>query len=112
MATYEAVTHTPGPWTLNDRLNSEGRLAVCQDGVAVALVCARGSSPASGPQYFEREANARLIAAAPELLAALRGLARGAPAYPCFCQVATGKATAHTHRCVAAVDAIAKAEGR
>jgi hypothetical protein len=60
----------------------------------------------------EDRANAQLIAAAPDLLAALRALARGAPEYPCFCKVALGKASRHTIACLNAVAAIAKAEGR
>lgn len=54
--------HTPGPWT-NDRSVIKG-----PDGVAVAEVWLRGVTSSSGP-------NARLIAAAPELLEALRPFA-------------------------------------
>jgi hypothetical protein len=49
--------HTPGPW------NAEGK-AICGDGVVVAHTTMRG-----GQDWL---ANARLIAAAPDLLEALR----------------------------------------
>ena len=62
-------THTPGPWV------AEGR------GANLTVVFA-GSTPGSRPGVCavadgtekEREANARLIAAAPELLAALAAI--------------------------------------
>lgn len=56
----EATKHTPGPWALDD----DG--FVYGEGFIV-------SDPHSSPEIDldEREANARLIAAAPELLAAL-----------------------------------------
>lgn len=54
--------HTPGAWTV------EKRLVVGPDGVPVALVLAtNGDTPRVA-------ANARLIAAAPQLLGALEGL--------------------------------------
>lgn len=68
------VSHTPGPWELSDNTDVDGRRRVIRDGYAVALVCSRASSPASGSQYFEKDANARLIAAAPELLAACKAM--------------------------------------
>lgn len=74
--TATQVMHTPGPWELSEHKNSDGRCVVLANGIVLALVCARASSPASGRQYFEKDANARLIAAAPELLAALKHLVR------------------------------------
>ena len=70
------MSHTPGPWIV-----SRGPLTLCEpldrsklselhvdaEGGGVALVCHRGSSPFSAA-YPQREANARLIAAAPDLL--------------------------------------------
>lgn len=70
------VAHTPGPWELSAKEGREGHRQIHKDGYSLALVCARASSPASGPQYFEKDANARLIAAAPDLLAALKHLMR------------------------------------
>lgn len=69
--TAGAATHTPGPWELSPRRDREGAFRVIRDGYAVAIVTLRGSSPAS-PQYHEQDANARLIAAAPDLLDVLR----------------------------------------
>ncbi|MGT3569130.1 hypothetical protein ACVQH5_29455 [Klebsiella pneumoniae] len=53
----DTATHTPGPWTVNDvSIESEGGL--------IALAYKRGKG--------SMKANARLIAAAPELLDALK----------------------------------------
>ncbi len=56
--------HTPGPWELNDlsvESASEGKWIACADS-------------RMGNDLFEDQANARLIAAAPELLEALEAL--------------------------------------
>lgn len=67
--------HTPGPWTTDDSLADEAGefgiaiLAKWQDGSAVRVAdCPVGEVD---PETY---ANARLIAAAPDLLAALRDL--------------------------------------
>lgn len=65
------VAHTRGPWIVSG-YSRDRQLCIEQGGYAVAYACPRASSPASGPQYYEREANARLIAAAPELLQLVR----------------------------------------
>ena len=54
--------HTPGPWTSNDgRLTGEGKRFICHlEGM--------------DPRQYEDQANARLIAAAPNLLAVLRSV--------------------------------------
>jgi hypothetical protein len=60
---------TPAPWTVGDHDRNEQRQVVA-GGVLVAVVaheCINAREP-------EMEANARLIAAAPALLAALEGL--------------------------------------
>lgn len=64
-------THTPGPWTID----AEGNVVV--DGDARATI-----AWVSSPDSFENGdepmmANARLIAAAPKLLAALKRLSAG-----------------------------------
>ena len=61
----EAVKHTPGPW--------EARTFLFMGGHKLAdRICHVGSSTSLGPsRAHESEANARLIAAAPDLLAAL-----------------------------------------
>lgn len=55
-----AAKHTPGPWRVDAHMN-----VMYRDGL-VAFPCISGG--------FPQEANARLIAAAPELLEALIGL--------------------------------------
>lgn len=62
-------THTPGPWTA--RLNSWVRWEILYGGGQLAVI-AKPDDPASPPPVSETEANARLIAAAPDLLAALK----------------------------------------
>lgn len=63
--------HTPGPWLVNRR----GIMAMNPDtgrfGVLVSQPNWRGIEPDDIWQDTPREANARLIAAAPDLLAAL-----------------------------------------
>lgn len=85
--------HTPGPWT-NDL---ETPWILSSDGSAVAQICSRPL----------REANAHLIAAAPELLGALRFiLAFYEPGQRHLDTEAWKKAEASARRVVA------KAEGR
>ena len=57
--------HTPGPWK---RLHSEGSM-ICANGLHVASVPVGG--PIDNPAF---QANASLIAAAPDLLEALKAL--------------------------------------
>lgn len=68
--------HTPGPWVIGGSLISNGR-------VPVAKVLHNGNGNPSKASDYDRDAprwlggadaNARLIAAAPELLAALEAL--------------------------------------
>ena len=68
--------HTPGPWTICPTINE--RIGIIGDGVQIATVHPTDDITAS---YFpglrsseEIAANARLIAAAPELLEACRAL--------------------------------------
>lgn len=58
--------HTPGPWTLGDE---DSPLVSSSDGAYVAQVLSRDENGALRPSYA---ADAALIAAAPELLAALK----------------------------------------
>jgi len=60
-------THTPGPWNLNCLETVRHTIHAHRGHVATV---ARGTMNEVGPD--EIEANARLIAAAPELLAALQ----------------------------------------
>lgn len=63
-------THTPGPWRVNGSLITTG------DGIALEIASVRpaltGNTPKSDGEY---KANRRLIAAAPDLLAAAEHLA-------------------------------------
>ena len=66
--------HTPGPWTVGREMNSERPgsvpvVALVRDSLAGRMHVAFVNGKAG-----EQEANARLIAAAPGLLAALRAL--------------------------------------
>jgi hypothetical protein len=60
------ATHTPGPWEISK--NEVGELDICEAGA--------GNMLADLAKCKNAVANARLIAAAPDLLEALRGLLR------------------------------------
>lgn len=64
--------HTPGPWTVVKNGNSKS-LVRYSDGENVTYV-AQCNDMQFCPEHGTVEANARLIAAAPELLAALENL--------------------------------------
>ena len=62
MTTQSTTTHTPGPWSVR---TVGGELRIFEShGISLAMVYNDDSAPAG-------EDNARLIAAAPQLLAAL-----------------------------------------
>ena len=63
--------HTPGPWRAEGFENLVVN-AVTPEGTACTIIVAPGGSYMAG--LAELKANAQLIAAAPELLEALRGL--------------------------------------
>lgn len=70
MKNTKTVTHTPGPWHVNHNISVH---IDSEDGRFVAAVSADedGNKPEDGYiPYAEGEANAALIAAAPDLLAA------------------------------------------
>ena len=94
--------HTPGPWTVTDEDDFYG-LAIEAAGregeyVPVARV------PVDYDDRPEREANARLMAAAPDLLEALKALLSGSERHIFSTECKTERDAART--------AIAKAEGR
>lgn len=66
--------HTPGPWKLETELTPDGSdmLVVSQDYELVADCRSGLSTPRTTAMCEEAEANARLIAASPELLEACR----------------------------------------
>lgn len=65
------TTHTPGPWTV---CSDCGYLAIRQDPfAALSDVKTRKTLNVATIETEDGEANARIIAAAPELLAALKG---------------------------------------
>ena len=59
--------HTPGPWSANGKANEADYVVRDQNGHALASVFLPTN-------VLEAEANARLIAAAPDLLEALQGI--------------------------------------
>jgi len=72
--------HTPGPWEIRHRLNSAGlpnrggRYVILQKGSSLRedfFICEMPFAACRGQDEIEHEANARLIAAAPTMLAAL-----------------------------------------
>lgn len=67
--------HTPGPWTA-DKLQDQSAFNIFMQGYGSAGASVHHCSNATNCMgSLEVEANARLIAAAPELLAALQALA-------------------------------------
>lgn len=90
--------HTPGPWAAHTVADGAYTVYLPEDGM---VVCSRNPYESKAAEF---EANARLIAAAPELLAALE-LARAI-----LVEVEHYRADGHS---VAIIDAaIAKAEGK
>jgi hypothetical protein len=65
------MTHTPGPWLRESEINSDGSdwILVTKDYAEIVDLRLDDGLVVSEP---EQEANARLIATAPELLAALQ----------------------------------------
>lgn len=108
-----STKYTPGPWyetglsedyraVYSDSTDGDGNRthsAVCKVDILAKTEEARRRG----------QANARLIAAAPELLEALEGLGCKPDGY-CFCN-GQGENGAHTGECNAARAAIAKATG-
>jgi hypothetical protein len=62
--------HTPGPWAVETNLNEYGSPLNVNKDAATTIASCDGDSGVGDSK--EAEANARLIAAAPDLLAALR----------------------------------------
>ncbi len=77
MTTQTTPAHTPGHWSINA---ADGRTSV----VAQYANHFATTQPVAVMTGVNREANARLIAAAPALLAALEDLARQVFAFACM----------------------------
>ena len=69
MSTEQSVAHTPGPWYSNVNDLVGGWIVATVDLPASEVNCEQDREVAD---LISNEANARLIAAAPELLAALK----------------------------------------
>jgi len=61
--------HTPGPWRVNKKVNTSVEQATAQQGMVLICQC---EDPDGARLNKEDAANARLIAAAPELLEELQ----------------------------------------
>lgn len=93
----EPVSHTPGPWHVAE-MNHYGRVMVNSNGWHVC-------SAAAGVPTGQVEANASLIAAAPDLLESLKEMSAVLHCDPAPSALMIGTLSR-------AYDAIAKAEGR
>lgn len=106
----KTATHTPGPWGL---ALHDPQAVMAADGIVVVNIDGDGDE--------EDLANARLIAAAPELLEALIGVhsfefPTTRPDSLCWCppkwhDYPAGQQPPHSAQCQEAKDAIAKATG-
>jgi hypothetical protein len=67
------LKHTPGPWVTDDKQSGDVFRYVMPEDGSVLPICRLDVD------RFETEANARLIAAAPELLEALKEIVRNDP---------------------------------
>ena len=75
----ERLKHTPGPWTTRGKMDGSGSAQIRAEGGNIWIGGAMGSHYAADrrdhagfPSDMEGEANARLIAAAPDLLEAAK----------------------------------------
>ena len=96
------TAHTPGPWSVSNghllRVTTTTRLPLVICGI-------HRLGKNGGPAIGDPHANARLIAAAPELLKALKGLL-------VLFEEIDGGANDHADEFIAARRAISKAEGK
>ena len=96
--------HTPGPWKVNANVGKRGEIGVVAD--AAPCVIAHGMSEKHWPEIAQ--ANAQLIAAAPELLNALEAVLYAADTMAAHA-IVTGRFDAMRDK---ARQAIAKARGQ
>ncbi len=106
--------HTPGPWITTPTFSHVFRNEGEHDGVICAMP--RNDSPIQwvcDPASLENSANARLIAAAPDLLEALKEVIQSVENWACACEInGEGKNNAAAVYVRNARQAIAKAEGK
>lgn len=108
--------HTPGPWFFevrNDDPYSDNHIVVGRigsDGFPETHCTVRAGCE-EVLEAGSMEANARLIAAAPELLAALKAAQKRLCEH-CPSDTSGERVGEHTDECLAAQDAIEKAEGK
>ncbi len=113
MATETKVRHTAGPWSVRDsRYDSPSEKRVLRDVMIVGpggreLASLYTNDGADEPEWFPVEANARAMAAAPDLLAALKAMVES---YDGIRDALTCKTV--IAKLAAADAAIQKAEGR
>ena len=91
MSNRTVVMHTPGPWSIRDarfRTSSDDHLLFCAEiggpdsrGTVADLMSSDHCSPPYRIPRDEAQANAALIAAAPELLEVLRNCAKILPRF-------------------------------
>lgn len=77
--------HTPGPWLVAEQTQYNNRRAVCADNGYINVCVCFGtvlSDEPDHPMNAIRDANARLIAAAPSLLSALQLCCHRLSEYP------------------------------
>lgn len=94
--------HTPGPWVATTTPAGKGKVTD-SNGFSIANTTA-------GP-YLEQRTNARLIAAAPEMLEALEKAAPYIPGNACDAKAALNKPVSECYILPMVQDAIAKAKG-
>jgi hypothetical protein len=78
------MNHTPGPWFTKDRLNANGNLMILTVDDRMIATVWPGAVIDKLPYDLPAEANATLIAAAPDLLDALKW---ALDMVPCGCQL-------------------------
>ena len=102
--------HSPGPWVVEDHKQYPSMFGIVR-GPSFLLQWVRFATDITPEQSAQREVDARLIAAAPELLEALKQIAEGLEntrSHPGQYMTTITKDQA----CRMALAAIAKAEGR
>lgn len=101
------MKHTPGPWV------AENRNVYSSDVTGSIVAQCKDFKFAPRPRE-EQEANARLMAAAPELLEVAKRVASRLPPEdgPCHVGITTQENCAHCRRILAVVALVNKIEGR